>query len=132
MSYQVEYQVRAGYLYARVSGERSLGAVIQLAEEVYQKAVQLQIRRLLVDVRDLLGWLQPTEIYDVVDGEFPRFRGHQIRRLAIVDRKHDEPDQWYFFETVAHNRGYNLHLFADLQEAVDWLVEGLDIEPVDQ
>jgi hypothetical protein len=25
--------------------------------------------------------------------------------LAIVDRKHDEPDQWYFFETVAHNRG---------------------------
>jgi hypothetical protein len=109
-----------------------LGAVIQLAEEVYQKAVQLQIRRLLVDVRDLLGWLQPTEIYDVVDGEFPRFRGHKIRRLAIVDRKHDEPDQRYFFETVAHNRGYDLRLFADLQEAIDWLVEGLDVEPFDQ
>lgn len=128
-AYQVEYQEKPGYLYVTVLGERSLEAVIKLLHEVIEKAIELHYQRLLIDVRDFSGRLRPMESYDIVNGEFWKFRGKGLQRVAIVDRELPEEKQWSFFETLARNRGFNLTIYTDFKPASVWLVEGLDIEP---
>jgi hypothetical protein len=126
MSYQVEYEVRPGYLYVRVSGERTLAAVVALTAELGLKAVVERHRRLLVDIRDLAGWLKTMESYELVTREFPRLGRKGILKAAIVDRAFPEPNQRSFLETVAVNRGFGVRVMTDLEAAIAWLLEGPD------
>ena len=43
-----------------------------------------------------------------------------ITRTAIVDLKEFE-DSYRFFEDVAVNRGFSVHIFSDPDEAFEWL-----------
>lgn len=115
MSYQFEYQEKVGYLYVHVLGERTQEAGIALAREFSQKAVELRQPRLLVDVREFKGWLQVMENNYVVTTEFPKLRGQGLQRVAILDRELGEPNRWYFFETVARNRGFEIRVSHDLK-----------------
>jgi hypothetical protein len=128
MPYQVEYQEKVGYLYARVVGKRTLDAVIALGREVTEKAIALQQKLVLLDVREFEGWLQVMDSSYVVNTEFPKFRGKGLERVAILDHAPEEPSRWFFFETYARNRGFDIRVSSDLQSALDWLLEGIDLE----
>ena len=128
MSYQFEYQEKAGYLYVHVLGERTQDAVISLTRELSQKAIERGFTRILVDVRELKGWLQVMESNYIVTTEFPKFRGSGLKRAAILDREPAEPQRWSFFETVAQNRGFELRVFTELDLARQWLLEGLNLQ----
>lgn len=121
MAYTVDYQERSGYLYVRVSGERSGPDVVALTREVYEKAIEMGYGKLLIDVREYGGRLKTVESYEVVTREFPKYKGTGLQKAAILDRELTEPNRWYFFETVARNRGFNLGVFADPEAAVTWL-----------
>jgi hypothetical protein len=128
MAYQVEYQEKIGYLYAHVQGKRTQNSVIELIKDVSERAIELHQKRVLVDVRDFEGWLQIMESKYVVTSEFPKLRGKGLRKAAILDREPLEPNRWFFFETVAQNRGFDLRIFNDQKSALNWLLEGVDLE----
>jgi hypothetical protein len=129
MSFQVEYQKRRGYLYVHVFGDRSLEAVLTLTKELTEKAIELQFQRLLVDVRDLKGWLPPVDTYEIVNREFVKYRGKGIGKVAILDREYPDA-RGNFLETAAQNRGFNLRVHTQLKTAILWLTKGLDSAPV--
>jgi hypothetical protein len=128
MAYQVEYQDKVGYLYVHVKGKRSLDAVIALAREVTEKATSLGQKLVLLDVREFEGWLQIMDSSYVVNAEFPKLRGTGLEKVAILDHAPEESTRWFFFETYARNRGFNILVSLDLQSALAWLLEGVDIE----
>jgi hypothetical protein len=126
MSYQIEYEIKPGYLSARMSGERTMEAIVNGTKEMVGKGGELQQTRLLVDIRDLSGQLQMMESYDIVTREYPKIERTGIQRAAILDRVTSDPKQLAFFETVALNRGFNIRMFTDPKSAMAWLLEGLD------
>ncbi len=126
MAYDVDYIENPGYLSVQISGKRSLQAVQVLTRELTQKAVALGYERILIDVRPFDGRLQTMESFKIVTEEFPLHRGQGVTRVAIVDRPLSEPEEWFFFETVARNRGFNLRIHTSPEPALAWLLEGYE------
>jgi hypothetical protein len=55
--------------------------------------------KILIDVRELEGWLGVFDSYNLVTKDFQRFRGKGIVKVAIVDRPLPKTRDW-FLETV--------------------------------
>lgn len=118
---QLTLEIKEEYLQAHVTGQRTWAAVSALVTEIAQAAIEHKRDRVLVDVRELQGWLGGLSSYQVVTQDFQRFRGKGIVKVAIVDRPLPNLRGW-FLEMVARNRGFNLKIFESPQVALDWLM----------
>jgi hypothetical protein len=121
-AYQLSLHVEEEYLLAQAAGPRTWATVSALAAEIMQAALEHQRGKVLVDVRELEGWLSGLSSYLVVTEDFRRFRGKGIKKAAIVDRPRPNIRSW-FFENVARNRGFNVRIFVDPEVALDWLLD---------
>jgi hypothetical protein len=79
-----------------------------------------------VDVRAFEGRLSVLDIYVLVTELFQNLRGKGIRQAAIVDKPQSAAREW-FLETVAVNRGFNLRIFPEVEEARAWLLAVTDV-----
>lgn len=120
MAHEMSMRVERGVLLVRVTGTRTREAVSAMAPEILEACIEHECNKVLIDVRDLKGRLSTFDSYSVVVHDFPKLRGKGLGKAAIVDRKRAVVTHW-FFETVAKNRGYNVGLFEDPEEAMDWL-----------
>jgi hypothetical protein len=114
-------KVKEGYLTAHASGTRTRGVVSSLVTEIAQAAIENQCGKILIDVRELEGWLSVFDSYYLVTKDFQRLRGKGIVKAAIVDRPLPKSREW-FLEIVSHNRGYNLKIFENPEAALEWLL----------
>jgi hypothetical protein len=105
----------------RAAGSRTRVAVPSLVTEIARAATENQRGKILIDVRELEGWLGVFDSYNLFTKDFQRFRGMGIVKVAIVDRPLPKTRDW-FLETVSHNRGFNLRIFENLEAAFDWLL----------
>jgi hypothetical protein len=120
--YKVTIGTEGNLLTAHAAGERTLDTVTALAIEISQAATAGRHTEVLIDARELSGRLGLMDNYLVVGPVFDSMRGSGILRAAIVDRATHALRGWVF-ETIAHNRGYNLRLFTKRDDAVKWLEE---------
>jgi hypothetical protein len=119
-SYQLEFERKDGFLYARASGERTRDTVTALTFAILEAAREADFPRVLIDVRALEGRLSVLDSYLVVTQVFERLRGQGVNRAAILDEQISSRREW-FIETVARNRGFNFRVFPDEAEALAWL-----------
>jgi len=120
MSYQITTSKREGYLLAELSGERTPSVVSAAAQELMDVCLKHGHEKLLVDVRQLRGRLGMLDVHQLVTGDFRRYRGRGLRKLAIVDWRESGGRHW-FLDLLARNRGYNVRMFADPEAAAAWL-----------
>ena len=111
---------KEGYVRFDYTGEFSQAAGKQCIDAMVEKCRQVQIRKALLDCRQMTGEIPVFEGFMVV------LHGRKMRdvisQTALVGRE----DQMFadnFIENVAVNRGVNLKLFTDIEEAIDWLQE---------
>jgi hypothetical protein len=92
-----------------------------MAKEILEACLKNKTSRVLVDVRGLEGRLSTVDAYEIPTSYFPKLRRPgMLTKAAIVDVK-EFKDSYQFFENVAVNRGYNLRMFGDIAEAIEWL-----------
>jgi hypothetical protein len=72
-----------------------------------------------VDVRTFEGRLGVLDVYLVVTELFQKLRGKE-KETAIVDRP--QSAMRGFLETVAVNRGFNIRIFTEIEDALQWLL----------
>jgi hypothetical protein len=120
-THQLTLEIKEEYLLAQISGQRTRAAVSSFVTEIAHAAIEYKRGKILIDVRGLEGWLSVFDSYYIVTDDFPQFRDKGIVKAAIVDRPLPKLSEW-FFETVAHNRGYNLRIFESPVVALDWLL----------
>jgi hypothetical protein len=113
-------EAKGGHLFARASGVRTLDTVTAITMEVFDAALANHLSKVLIDVRELKGRLGILDSYLVVTRLFEKLRGKGIHKAAIVDERVPSLGGW-FLETVARNRGFNFRVFADQEEALEWL-----------
>jgi len=118
----VEMTREPKYLHFRAKGMRSRESILALSKQIMDACIEHDARQVLVDVRELEGFLPVLDAYEIPAQEFPAMRRPEIlRQAAVIDREGAE-ERGRFFETVAQNRGFNLRTFQDPDEAIEWLL----------
>jgi hypothetical protein len=108
-----------GYLHARATGAHTSQNAARFMREVHQACVERKIDSVLIEMAMTGPSLPPAEIFAVVADR--SFEGSRMRRVAYVDPTDRDPTRMKFAETVAVNRGVNVRLFRDVEEAHRWL-----------
>lgn len=119
--HSLDFEPREGYLYARASGIRTRHSVAAATRMIFEKAIELGLSRVLVDVTDLEGTLSVLDSYLLVTEVFKPIRWKGLTKAAVVDLGGSLPER-KFFQMVAHNRGYTYQVFSDRKRAEEWLL----------
>jgi hypothetical protein len=120
-TYQISLKMEEEYMMACASGSRTQLVVASLVAEIAQAAIEHRKEKVLIDVRELEGRLGVFDSYYLVTKDFQRLRGKGILKAAIIDRPLPKMGDW-FLETVSQNRGFNLKIFDNPENALDWLL----------
>lgn len=120
-SYRLAIEKKDGVLWVTATGTRSFEGVLAMMRDVMAALIENRVTRVLLDVRGLAGRLATIESYEIVDKYFPKIRDRNVvTRCGIVDLKEFQ-SSYEFFETVARNRGFDLRILSDVDEALEWL-----------
>ncbi len=121
MSYELTYKKEKDILLVKVCGMRSFKAIIEIVKDIQQICIKQKTCKVLIDVREMEGHLKTMEAYELPALVFPKFRDLNIfEKSAIVDREESRP-YYSFFENVSVNRGFNLRVFTNIEDATEWL-----------
>ena len=118
-------ELRAGYLYAALSGEFTIGGGKNVFRGIMQVAAAHAQPRILMDCTRITGRMSVEDrlqfgMYVAEEKEryLARFpEGPQVAILAVAPIM----DPGRFTQTVANNRGVRLRASESLQELLSWL-----------
>ena len=118
MSEVLDIHKKHDYILVGFIGEFNLEAGKRTVDSMIEACFEHDLFAVLLDCRSMTGNLSIMDRYRlVVYGQ--RMLG-KVNRVALVGRQEAVlPDR--FAETVAVNRGINLKVFIDMDQAVDWL-----------
>jgi hypothetical protein len=118
--YALAIEAKGNHLFVRASGVRTRDTVTAMTMEILDAALANRLSKVLIDVTGLKGRLGILDSYLVVQDVFSKLRGKGLRKAAIVDEQGPAIREW-FLETVARNRGFNVRIFTDQEDALQWL-----------
>jgi hypothetical protein len=112
-------------LIVRFEGSISLPMIASVASEVARIAAEKDVFFVLTDARQAVMDLSTIQIYELPGAisEVLTAEGsmsHRFRRALVVSERMKDFD---FFETVSRNRGHDVMLFRDEEEARKWLLQ---------
>jgi hypothetical protein len=108
-------------LYVEAVGTRTRETVVAMAKEILAASQKHATPKVLVNVQKLAGRLDTLDAYEIPATQFAGLgQVGIVTQAAIVDLKEYEKS-FKFFETVAINRGFNIRIFGDVDEARAWL-----------
>ena len=128
MNLEVEMRPEESYLYAQVSGKRSVDNISSVARQVIGACVQYRLDSALIDVRDFEGRISIFDAFMIPARVFPSLRKLGVlNRVAILDTR-ERRERLAFFEGISRKGGYNLRAFTELERAVSWLTSEVEAE----
>ena len=121
MPHSVEVIEDAEYVKVVFSGEMSKQDHETGRDDAVRALKESGFTRLLVDARPIDAKMSALDDYEFT-------REHQstpigLVRIAVVYRD-EESERFKFIENVSVNRGGNMRIFTNPDEAVDWLTAG--------
>jgi len=112
---QEEAYIRFDYTgeFSEVMGKQCIDAMVEACSQV-------QISKALLDCRNMTGEIQIFSSFMVAE--------YGVKMIGIISKttlvvREDQMLHGNFVENVAVNRGVNLKIFTDADEAIDWLKE---------
>lgn len=121
MSIQFKIEVEGPLIRATASGtDDSLEEVEAYGTAVVESCRKNQCKYILCDERRLHYNLSTSETFDL--GEYYTSYAPSVVRVAIVCSR-ENLEEASFFETVAVNRGLQIRVFTDMEEAENWLLK---------
>ena len=118
MSEELKITDKDTFLLFEYSGPFSALAGKKTVDAMLQECVARGHTRILLDCRGITGDMRVMDRFEVAD--YGQVLGTSIAKMAMVTTEAmQEPDG--FVENVARNRGVNLTMFTDFDEAVRWL-----------
>lgn len=106
-----------GYMRVDVEGEYEFEVMVDMIKKVHAQRTEKSIKRVLVVLTAMKGTAPTMDVYRF--GEMAAEMTSDARAAAVVNEsQHDR-----FFDDVAFNRGANVGVFTDEEEALRWLME---------
>jgi len=119
MAITTEFEFREGILYVKASGQdESVDDVIGYGQAVIEQAVRHQASRILADETALVYRIGTFDLF--ASAKVLAENTPHITQSALVVNP-DQVKDAQFFETVAVNRGLDVRMFTDIDQARKWL-----------
>ena len=119
MKWEFHYRAEPAYLEVIISGDLSSGDLNRMAVERLQEVRKHGCNKILFDFTGVTNSLATLDIYN---------RPEQSEKVGILRTNHTAAvvpdaylDDFRFMETVYQNRGFDLNVFTDRQEAINYL-----------
>lgn len=120
MSYELQVKKEDHFLNVHVKGERDSESIKKVTKDILTKCNDNKCFSVFIDVRDFKNRIGTMEIFMLASTELPEIIKGKMEKVAIVDQKGFE-EKMEFFENVARNRGHNVRIFTEYDEAVNWI-----------
>ncbi len=129
MSIDLDFEMKEGYLYVRVTGVFTLKEALDAFKKTIEAAANYHAARILIDGLEFKGAPDTVERYSFGEyiaealakseksGNTKRLRVAFVAREPLLDPDH-------FIMVVASNRGANVWSFDNLPDALKWLLVG--------
>ena len=118
MKYNVIYNQEYNCLIGKYVGDLNIESVKKYAKEISKMARIHDCKRFINDLREATILLSVANFYDapsiVSIDEFDR----TWKRAIITNQNFDKLN---FFETTSINQGFDVKIFQDINEALEWL-----------
>lgn len=116
----LEIEQKDNYLLFSFKGKFSAKAGKQVIDEMIRTCQETGNKLAVLDCRCMTGKMPLFEKFEVA--AYGRNTIGTLSRAAIIARP-DQIDPDNFVVTVATNRGYNLNIFADIEDGIRWVLE---------
>ena len=120
MPYKVSYDPDSAFIVTVFEGKLSLEELLAEEDESIALAIENDTRKFLVDLVAYEGFISLIDLY-----EFPDRYEKKLRRpiyVAVVQpRSQEARKDVMFYETICNNRGWDIKIFANKEDAVAWL-----------
>jgi hypothetical protein len=123
MMHTITYNPRDNIIEVYVQGDLTLQRIKEIVSEVLKACKEQNCLFILSDFREAVVKLSTMEIYELpkVLSEMAVSSGlvvYKLRRAFVAQKRLDDLE---FFETVTANKGQNMKLFHDIDDAKEWL-----------
>lgn len=122
MSYKLTLKQEPSYLHVIVTGLNSWENVASYLAEIMRECMARRVYRVLIEERLEGPRLGTMDVYQVASEGADRAKG-LFEAIAYVDAN-AKGRLMEFAETVAVNRGLPVTVFATVEEAKKWLLQG--------
>ena len=111
---------RQKFIWVTATGQLSASRSVELCGEAIALAKKEGLRRFLFDFQDAVPNLTFADIFRIPD-QLRMVMPIPQNRTAIVYRRYRII--YRFVETMTFNRGYQVKVFEDMDEAMKWLIQ---------
>jgi hypothetical protein len=121
MEWHIEVHDEGSLVMLKVSGAATMEIMTQMAAETIEVARCHGISKFLIDGREMGFAVSDIVLYDLpgMAEEHGLLRTAQLAVVYSADSTQTETFQ--FLENIFVNRGFRLHSFADMDDALAWL-----------
>lgn len=119
-NYRLSFEDRDTYLYAHLMGEDSFAASLSYWNEIADKVMALNCRKLLIH-EDLTGEVAESEMHDIIMDLMPS--GLLDIKIAFFDENIDDTPMNALGLSLATNKGANAKIFDSLEAAKQWITQ---------
>jgi CTP:phosphocholine cytidylyltransferase-like protein len=123
MDWEISFDEKENILFVKTRGIFDLQTEVSLLKECFELLDKHNCRQCLIDNRKIDSlYISFMEIYSIPEKIERMNRTSKIHAFHIAQiflEKHVK--DFYFLETVCHNRGYLFSTFLDIESALKWL-----------
>lgn len=123
MAYEIQFETRPNYLFARITGDNSSEAVFSYMQDILGKCEEISCFNVLIHECLVGPRLSILELYELMSEGSKRGLG-KFHSVAFVDERMG--DAAVFAENVGVNRGMPVTMFDDVEEATRWISRETD------
>jgi hypothetical protein len=122
MTWSIEFKTDRKIIELTYSGEVSPKELVEAVDAAIEISKRESATLVLADCKTMVGGHSLIDLYSLIKIFVTRdFRG---LKEALLLPSANTPLQFVkFYETACRNRGFNVKVFNDYTEAVDWLVK---------
>ncbi len=122
MPYNINFLEQEGIVEVVSFGQITVEDFINQSKEAIDLALKKNTNLFLSDDSDMVGPVNISVIISLPDF-WERFSAPRTNKMALLISK-DETlhEDFYFFENVCRNRGWNVKLFGEKEDAIKWLL----------
>ncbi len=119
MSHEISYDAEIDCVILRIQGKVTIGLIHELAPQVARMLEENNCRRLLNDMSATTIDLSVVELYTSPQVMDESRVLHNTKRALVVPPSFDEGE---FLENATRNRGHDLRVLKNIEEAKKWLL----------
>ena len=120
--YSLSIETRASYFIARVMGIQNLNAVMAVFNEIYNTALENNLPKVMIDIRELVGKLSLFECIFLITRGYHVLWSDQFSKVAVIDGIISASRE-RLIGSVVRIYGIKLQIFKTQLEALQWLAQ---------